>query len=279
MHDSLERACISVVNPFFIVTMSNSSHKLEWCVVRLGEDLNWWVEEISDPIAWDLDALGIVDPKQMAYLLDAMDPLRDYGLQDHYIEESFFKFKIDKDLGGGRIRLLRVYDSLLESDEPLFALADVIDDEKGPYADFLDHITKLRVKLLNDMIDFKKKLTVTELEEEIREEHHNQFIEGKSIHPFKEVADVLGYIPEGFEFSERDLDSEDETLEEDDDEEIYLDADLPEVEEDEALEEDETMRWDDEEDEDEESEDEDDFNEDEDDAEEDEEIEEKPRRR
>ena len=30
--------------------MAKGSPQLEWCVVRLGEDHNWWVDEISDPV-------------------------------------------------------------------------------------------------------------------------------------------------------------------------------------------------------------------------------------
>ena len=185
--------------------MAKGSNKLEWCIVRLGQDMNWWVEEISDPITWDLDGLGIIDPRQVSYILDLLDPMREYGLKDHFVEEALFKFKIDKDLGNGRIRLTRIYDAILESEDPLFVLPDVIDDEKGPYADFLDHATKVRVKMLNDLIDFKKQLTEEELEDEIREEQQCHFLEGKAIHPFKEVTDILEYVPEGFEL---DLDEE-----------------------------------------------------------------------
>ncbi len=232
--------------------MAKSSNKLEWCIVRLGQDMNWWVEEISDPVSWDLDGLGIIDPRQMSYVLDLLDPMRDYGLKDHYVEEAFFKFKIDKDLGDGRVRLARVYDSLLETEDPLFALPDVIDDEKGPYADFLDHATKVRVKMLNDLIDFKKQLTEDELEDEIREEQQSHFLEGRAIHPFKEVADILEYVPDGFEL---DLDDDSEEEEEEDSDEEFLDEDIPDIEEDdETLEEDETMRWDEDDEDDEEGE-------------------------
>ena len=27
--------------------------------MRLGEDHNWWVDEVSDPVHWDVDALSI----------------------------------------------------------------------------------------------------------------------------------------------------------------------------------------------------------------------------
>lgn len=233
--------------------MTTGSHKLEWCIVRLGKDMNWWVEEISDPVSWDIDGLGIVDPRQAFYILDLLDPMREYGLKDHCVEEAFFKFKIDKDLGEGRIRIVRVHDPILETEDPLFILPDIIDDEKGPYADFLDHVTKIRVKMLNDLIDFKRKLTEEELEEEIREEQQCHFLEGKAIHPFKEVADILEYVPDGFEL-DLDKDSEYKEFEETADNE-FVEEVIPEFEDEELIEEDieedETMRWDDEEEEEE----------------------------
>lgn len=238
--------------------MATASPKLDWCVVRLGKDMNWWVEEISDTIRWDVDGLGIIDPRQFAHLLDLMDPLTEYGLDSDVIENAFFTFGIDKDLGDGRIRLTRVRDSLLESEDPLFALPDIMDEEKGPYADFLNHITRLRVKMLNDLIDFKQNLTIEELEEEIRESQNQDFLEGRAVHFFSEISAILEYVPEGFE-----LDSDDEETSDSNDDDADIEDDFPDIEEsDEKIEEDETMRWD--EDEDEEGADEDDeFDEDE----------------
>lgn len=256
--------------------MAKTSNKLEWCVVKLGQDMNWWVEEISDPISWDLDGLGIVDPRQVSYILDLLDPMREYGLKDHFVEEALFKFKIEKDLGAGRIRLIRVYEDILESEEPLFALPDVIDDEKGAYADFLDHVTKVRVKMLNDLIDFKKQLTEDELEDEIREEQQSHFLEGRAIHPFKEIADILEYVPEGFEL---DLDEEAQTEAKETSEDEAIGDDIPDLDEDETLEEDETMRWDDDEDEEGEEEGGEEDYEDEESEEEEEESPKKPSRR
>ncbi len=146
------------------------------------------------------------------------------------------------------ILLKLVQDIVLESEDPLFALPDVLDEEKGPYADLLDHITKLRVKMLNDVIDFSQNLTVEELEEEIREAQNASFMEGRASHFFTELTAILEYVPEGFELDE-DEDakpkSEDEELEKD-----LADVDAGAVV-DEKIEEDETMKWDEEEEEEE----------------------------
>ena len=124
---------------------------LEWCVVRLGDDHNWWVSETSDPVRWDVDGLSIIDPRQLQHLVELVDPLRDYGFDQDVFESAFIPFRIEKDVGSGKVRLKRVKESLFDSEEKLFCLADVLDEENGPYADLLDHLTRCRVKMLNDI--------------------------------------------------------------------------------------------------------------------------------
>lgn len=206
--------------------------------------MNWWIHEISDSVHWDVDGLGIIDPRQFQYIIDLLEPLSDYGLQNELVDDAFYSFGIDKVEKDKTVLLKRVQDSILESEDPLFALPDVLDDEKGPYADLLDHITKLRVKMLNDLIDFSQSLTVEELEEEIREAQNADFLEGRASHFFSELTAILEYIPEGFELDEDDVSkpkSEDEELEKD-----LADVDAVT---DEKIEEDETMKWDEEEEE------------------------------
>jgi hypothetical protein len=210
-------------------------------VVRLGDDHNWWVAETSDPVRWDVDGLSIVDPRQVQHLIELVDPLRDYGFDQDVFEAAFIPFRIDKDLGSGKVRLKRMKESLFDSEEKLFALPDILDEENGPFADLLDHITRCRVKMLNDLFKFESKLTVDEVEEEIREDQNSSFIQGKAVHCFTELTDILDYMPEGY-----DSDDEAPVKREDDTD----DEDLPEVdEEDEAkLKNDESLKWDEDED-------------------------------
>ncbi len=246
--------------------MAKSSTTLDWCIVRLGEDHNWWVDEVSDPVRWDVDGLSIIDPRQVAHLVELIEPLRDYGFDQDVMEGAFIPFRIDRDLGDGRVRLKRVKDSIFESDEKLFALPDVMDEENGPYADLLDHITRLRVKMLNELFDFESKLTVDEVEDEIREDQNTNFIEGKAVHTFEEFTAILEYVPAGW-----DTDEEASEKEVEDDEE-----DLPELdeEEEEKLKNDESLKWDEDEEEDADKEDEEKDSDDDDDEESDDDEEE-----
>ena len=222
--------------------MAKGTPLLEWCIVRLGEDHNWWVGETSDPVYWDVDGLSIIDPRQVDHIIELVEPLREYGFDANLFERAFIPFRINKDLGKGRVRLARTKQPLLESEEKLFALPDVIDEENGPYADFLDHITRLRVKLLNDLLYFEEKLTIDEVEDQLREAQNNDFIEGKAVHLFQEITAILDFMPAGHG------DDEDETQKRSAEDE---DDDLPEVEEGEEakLKGDASLKWDDDEEE------------------------------
>jgi hypothetical protein len=211
--------------------------------------MNWWVKEISDPIHWDVDGLGIIDPRQFQHIVDLLEPLSEYGLQTDLVEEAFYSFGIDEIEEDKTVLLKRIKDSILDSEEPLFALPDVLDEDKGPYADLLDHITKLRVKMLNDLIDFSQQLTVEELEEEIREAQNSDFLEGRASHFFNELNAILEYVPEGFELDDDDSDDESGPKSEDE----KLEKDLAGVDAgtdtEETLVADDTMKWDEEEEE------------------------------
>ena len=217
--------------------MAKATSTLDWSIVRLGDDHNWWVAETSDPVRWDVDGLSIIDPRQLAHLVELVDALRDYGFDQDIFESAFILFRIDKDLGAGKVRLKRVKESLFDSEEKLFTLPDIIDEENGPYADLLDHLTRCRVKMLNDLFKFESKLSVDEVEDEIREDQNSNFIQGKAVHAFEELTAILDYMPAGY-------DTDDEApakgVEDEDDDDVPV---VDEAEE-EKLKNDESLKWD-----------------------------------
>ncbi len=226
--------------------MSKPKNILTWCKARLGEDMNWWIHEISDPVHWDVDGLGIIDPRQFQHIIDLLEPLSDYGLRNELVDDAFYSFGIDKVEKDKTVLLKRVKDSILESEEPLFALPDVLDEEKGPYADLLDHVSRLRVNMLNDLIDFSQNLTLDELEEEVRQLQGEDFLEGRAVHFFSELNTILEYVPAGYK-----LDDDDDEKPATEDEELEKNLVDVETDHDEKIEEDETMKWDEEEEEEE----------------------------
>ena len=254
--------------------MAKAISALDWCVVRLGDDHNWWVAETSDPVRWDVDGLSLVDPRQLQHLIELVDPLRDYGFDQDVFEAAFIPFRIEKDLGSGKVRLKRMKESLFDSEEKLFALPDILDEENGPFADLLDHLTRCRVKMLNDLFKFESKLAVDEVEDEIREDQNAAFIQGKAVHTFEELTAILDFMPAGY-----DADADEAPAKEVEDEDA---ADLPELDEaeEEKLKNDDSLKWDeDEEEEDGEEKKEGDEDEEEEDSDEDSDEDEKPKRK
>jgi hypothetical protein len=216
--------------------MAKATSALDWIIVRIGDDHNWWVAETSDPVRWDVDGLSIIDPRQVQHLIELLDPLRDYGFNQDTFDAAFIPFRIDKDVGTGKVRLKRVKESLVESEEKLFGLPDILDEENGPYADLVDHITRCRVKMLNDLFKFESKLTVDEVEDEIREDQNSNFIQGKAVHTFEELTSILDYMPAGYDADEE---APAKGVEDEDDDDLEIDA-----EEEEKLKNDESLKWD-----------------------------------
>jgi len=187
--------------------MEKTSGRLEWCVVHLREDCNWWVKEISDDLNWDVEGLGIIDPNQFLQIHESLDSFTEHGLDSEVVDDAFFTFEIADELKDGSVRLKRVRDSLLKAEDLLFALPDIQDEQKGPYADFVHHVTQLRVQMLNDLIEFPEPYTVEDLEEILREQEGAAFIEGRHVHFHDEITSILEFVPDGFKL-EADLDDD-----------------------------------------------------------------------
>ncbi|MDR3117080.1 MAG: hypothetical protein LBT98_00670 [Puniceicoccales bacterium] len=170
---------------------------LEWCIVTLKADYNWWLEEADSlPETVEEEQLSILDPRQVECVFDLLEPLRGYGLDREIVGRAFLRFTIDRDLGGGRVRLVPSGEAIGESAEKLFALPDTFREGYGGYAEFLDHISSLRIKYLNARHHFAQQLTVDELEEAVRDALEG--FQGLAPHLFQEIAGILEYVPAGF---------------------------------------------------------------------------------
>lgn len=225
--------------------MALTTSKLLWCTISFRPaDGNWWVKDNSDPKHYEPDGLGILDPSQFPWILDLLDPLREYGLSNEILEAAFVPFQpqeIDKDQVA---RLVRVAEHILDSEEPLFALPNIKDGDKGAYSDFLEHIMRLRVKLINDTIKMEQKLTVEDVDEQLSELRNQAMIENREIHPFEEITDILEYVPPGHEVPGEDEDDDKPSRAQAASEEI---ADLPDVDVEVDKDMEKTLKWDEEE--------------------------------
>jgi len=226
--------------------MNKTSPSLDWCIVRCDEKKKWWVDSISDNENWDIEDLGIIDPKQFLYINELLDSMTEFGLESQLIDEAFFTFEISEELKGDKVRLDRVRDSLLKAEDMLFALPDVLDEEKGPYADFLSHVSQIRVSMLNELIEFAEPYTLEEMEEVLSEKLNNDYLEGRRSHFSDELIAILEFVPDGFELDsdldeERDGDNEGEDYSD-------LDSELLDIsDKEEKLLPDEDLKWDEEE--------------------------------
>jgi hypothetical protein len=147
-------------------------------------------------------------------------------LDSQIVDDAFFTFEIKEELKGGKIKLERVRDSLLRAEDLLFVLPDVLDEEKGPYSDFLNHISQIRVTMLNDLVDFSESYTQDEMEEVLSEKQNNDFLEGKRSHFSDEIISILEFVPEGYAL---DDDIKDEDGEKKDDDYSDIEEELVEV--------------------------------------------------
>jgi hypothetical protein len=152
--------------------------------------------------------------------------MNEFGLDSQIVDDAFFTFEIKEELKGGKIKLERVRDSLLKAEDLLFALPDVLDEEKGPYADFLNHISQIRVTMLNDLVDFSESYTQDEMEEVLSEKQNNDFLSGKRSHFSDEIISILEFVPEGYAL---DDDIKDEDGENKDDDYSDIEEELVEV--------------------------------------------------
>ncbi|MDR1456737.1 MAG: hypothetical protein LBI34_01620 [Puniceicoccales bacterium] len=182
--------------------------KAEWCIVRLDSDMNWWVMETNWlPPASGEEGLGILDPNQVEHIFDLLEPMREYGLQPDTVERAFLRFAIDKDLGNGNIRLVAFDAGFDTNEEKLFALPMVSNDSSGGYAEFLEHISVIRVKMLNATERFSQKITLDDLDDAVA---GIDDITPGTTHAFQEILAILEYHPFGVAASSDDDEDDDD---------------------------------------------------------------------
>ncbi|MDR1173525.1 MAG: hypothetical protein LBK24_01885 [Puniceicoccales bacterium] len=183
----------------------------KWCIVRLGDDYNWWVHEASDDTFCDTE-LGILDPKQIEHMTDLLDQLKQYGLDDEVVNGAFIPYVIDREMAKEMLRLYEVKDNILSPRERIFCLPNSSGEQEGMFAEFIDHIMALRIKLLNASFDFKQPLNLEEVEDILHAEQQERYIAGIRTHAFDEIMSILDYVPAGYSL-DADIEDEDEDKE------------------------------------------------------------------
>jgi hypothetical protein len=183
--------------------------KGSWCIVCMGDDCNWWVYEASDEINFDTESSGILDPKQVEHMIDMLSQLKQYGLSEEIVNGAFIPYSIDKEMPKEMLRLCESKRNILMSHDGIFCMPNVVDEQEGPFIDFIDHIMALRVKLLNSSFDFKQPLNLEEIEDILHADQQERYIAGVKMHAFDEIVSILDYVPAGYKLG-GDMDEDQE---------------------------------------------------------------------
>jgi hypothetical protein len=173
----------------------------KWIVVRLGGDMNWWLDETSADIYWGERGRGLLDPRQVACLAEALDEYAPYGFHRRLLDAAFQLFELESELDDDRLRLAPVDQGDFAAGEQLFALPLIDDDETGAYYDFIDAISAAHIRKLNATHDYVRDCTELEMQEELDALDRDRYIAAENIHCFDEINEILQWRPAEWEES------------------------------------------------------------------------------
>ncbi|OHE75078.1 MAG: hypothetical protein A2107_13800 [Verrucomicrobia bacterium GWF2_62_7] len=167
----------------------------QWIVVRLGNDMNWWVEKTSDEIFWPREGLSVLDPRQFRDIAERLGEYYAIGFQRMTFAKAFALFTAESELDEGRLRLKIALQPGEDAGDKLFALPLFVDDEQSTYRDLVDNLIGLRVKLLNKMHHYAHVVDDLELEEELVAKLNDRYFNGGSLHCYDEINEILSWSP------------------------------------------------------------------------------------
>lgn len=172
-----------------------------WIIVRLSDDLNWWLDEASDEIYWAVGGRSILDPHQVNHLIEVLDQYRLYGFRREQLASAFQVFAMQSELSDGRLRLAPTNESLFDTGGQLFALPLIAEEGTGAFYDLLDAIGDARVRLLNATHHYVRDCTDLDMYEELDALDQDRFFSAESIHAFDEITEILEWSPAEWEDS------------------------------------------------------------------------------
>lgn len=158
--------------------------------VRLGDDLNWWVDS-TDEATPTPHVRGVLDPRQVAHLIQTLDEYRSYGYRPDQLTVAFLAYRIDAEISKGVLRLAAT-DDLLDG---AFALPVVTDNDSGAYSDFLDSISLAHIRKLNATHQYARHCTADEMNEELAALDSDRYFSDDTIHAFDEITEILEWSP------------------------------------------------------------------------------------
>ena len=167
----------------------------KWIIVRLGGDLNWWLDEASTDVYWGEGARGVLDPRQVEYLVEMLEEYQPYGFQRQLLDDAFQLFQLESELDDDRLRLAPADQDEFDGGGQLFALPLVNDEETGVYYDFLDALSAARIRKLNATHHYARDCTELEMQEELAELDRDRYVSAENIHSFDAINEILQWSP------------------------------------------------------------------------------------
>jgi hypothetical protein len=166
-----------------------------WIVVRLGADQNWWLDETSDQPQPAMPARGVLNPEQVAHLIEALDEYRAHGYRSEQFESAFQAFALQSELSDGRLRLAATNENIFDTAAQLFALPVINEDGTGAYSDLLEAIGAARIRKLNATHHYARNATELEMFEELDALDADRYFSDEDIHVFDEISEILEWSP------------------------------------------------------------------------------------
>ncbi len=166
-----------------------------WITVRLGEDFNWWLRDTSTDLPADTHPAGVLDPRQVAHLLEAIGSYLGHGLSRRQIATAFQSFRMESEVDEGVLRLAATSADLLEEPGQLFAVPRIDEEGAGPYYDFLNALSSARVRLLNATHQYARACTEDEMQDELDTLESDRYFGAETMHPFDELNEILEWSP------------------------------------------------------------------------------------
>jgi len=171
------------------------TEKPQWIAARLGEDFNWWVESTSLDEQPPTGNRAVLDPRQVAHLVQLLEEYRPHGLRRQLLDNAFTLFTFENEIEEGRVRLALSRGETLGDGEEVFALPVIDADGDGPYYDFLDAVIAARVRKLNATHGYVTDCTADELTGELEMLDVDRYFSDESRHCFDEINEILEWEP------------------------------------------------------------------------------------
>jgi hypothetical protein len=166
-----------------------------WITVRLGDDLNWWLDQTSETSQPCGGHRGILDPRQISQLIEVLHEYRRYGFHPQQFADAFQIFAVETETAQDRLRLAPTDEDIFSATGGTFALPVTGDDNEGAYDDFLDAMSAARIRRLNATHHYARNCTQLDMEEELSALGTDRYFSSETIHVFDEINEILQWSP------------------------------------------------------------------------------------